>query len=534
MPNNNKKRTSEQRKGVHRISTNYGRLIATMAMGIATVPLQIKWLGMDGFGLLGLVASTVGIGRMLQDMTRSSMVRELGAAWHKRDNGKFKESYAAAFKVSIVVSLLTALLFGIIIAILPLLQIKEEWVRPAQWITGCEGLATCLVVLFAPTINMLIVREQFFWHNAWTVAKRSAFLIATIIPFLVLQIDDTQQGLFIFGTILLIVNAASTVLLVGSSIIKDRQLIPTIMGSSPEAIKKVAGTFGWNSSVVLAVNMQERGAAFIMNIFFGLWGNAVFSLALRLVSYIRMATLGLTFGLDSVSARLSSDEDKSSLQSMFKHSTRMLSFIAFPAMVVVFVMAEPLLRVWVGRSIENPAELLPPSELLVKIMVLGLTCRAISDGWMKLFYGAGFIRKYAPYVLAGGLFNPILSIIFILSLPDSWNFTGAAIAYSFVFLVVHMIIMPKVTAREVNLSFLSILTPILRPLLISIGLIPLLFVGYYFTDTGLLHWTNLILSIVLYGIAYCFASWCFILSKQERASVVRIVFQSLSVGKESS
>ena len=85
---------------------------------------------------------------------------------------------------------------------------------------------------------------------------------------------------------------------------------------------------------------------------------------------------------------------------MFKHSTRMLSFIAFPAMVVVFVMAEPLLRVWVGRSIENPAELLPPSELLVKIMVLGLTCRAISDGWMKLFYGAGFIRKYAPYVLS--------------------------------------------------------------------------------------------------------------------------------------
>ena len=124
-----------------------------MAMGIATVPLQIKWLGMDGFGLLGLVASTVGIGGMLQDMTRSSMVRELGAAWHKRDNGKFKESYAAAFKVSIVVSLLTALLFGIIIAILPLLQIKEEWVRPAQWITGCEGLATCLVVLFAPTIT---------------------------------------------------------------------------------------------------------------------------------------------------------------------------------------------------------------------------------------------------------------------------------------------------------------------------------------------------------------------------------------------
>ena len=56
---------SEKKKGLYRISTNYGRLMATMAMGIATVPLRIKWRGMDGFGLLGLVGSSVGIGTIL-------------------------------------------------------------------------------------------------------------------------------------------------------------------------------------------------------------------------------------------------------------------------------------------------------------------------------------------------------------------------------------------------------------------------------------------------------------------------------------
>ena len=81
---------SEKSRGIRRIATNYGRLIATMSMGIATVPLQVKWLGMQGFGLLGLVGSSVGLGRMLQDMMRSSMVRELGAAWHKKEDGKFR------------------------------------------------------------------------------------------------------------------------------------------------------------------------------------------------------------------------------------------------------------------------------------------------------------------------------------------------------------------------------------------------------------------------------------------------------------
>jgi len=48
---------------------------------------------MDGFGLLCLIGSSVGFGGMLQDMMRSSMVRELGSAWHGRENGKVRENY---------------------------------------------------------------------------------------------------------------------------------------------------------------------------------------------------------------------------------------------------------------------------------------------------------------------------------------------------------------------------------------------------------------------------------------------------------
>ena len=517
---------SEKSRGIRRIATNYGRLIATMSMGIATVPLQVKWLGMQGFGLLGLVGSSVGLGRMLQDMMRSSMVRELGAAWHNKENGKFNHSYAAAFQVCVIVAILTALFFTGIIFLLPHMKIKEEWIAPAQWITGCEGVVTCLIVLLSPTINMFIVREYFFWHNLWTVVRRGAYLIATIIPFLIMDVTDIPKGLTLFGTIVLIVNVASTLLLVGVLFIVDRRMFPALRGSTPEAMRKVAGTFGWNSGVVVAVNLHERVANFIMNYFFGLWGNAVFSLALRLVSYIRMATLGLTFGLDSVSARLASNEEDSTLQSMFRHSTRMLSFVAFPAMVMVFILAEPLLRMWVGRSIENPSELLPPSEILVKIMVLGLTCRAISDGWMKLFYGAGFVRKYAPYVLLGGLFNPVLSILFIMLLPKDSSYTGAAIAYSAVLLIVHMFVMPKVTASCVNLSLGKIIRPSIRPLVIAIVTSPALFVSNLFLDTELMNWTGVVIGVFSYSVAYLIASWFLMLTPIERRAIGGVITHS--------
>jgi len=525
MRSESSKTQSEKQKGAVRISTNYGRLIATMAMGIATVPLQIKWLGMEGFGLLSLVASSIGIGGMLQDVMRSSMVRELGDAWHRRENGKFHHSYAAAFHVSGYVTILTALVFTTIIFILPFFKIPSEWVVPAQLITGCAGLSTCVVVLLAPTINMLVVREHFFWHNLWTVAMRSSYLIATIIPFLILQVTDVPKGLILFGYIVLIVNVISTIALIVGFIVFDRRMLPTFRGSTPESMKKVAGTFGWNSGVVGAMNLHERVANFIMNYFFGLSGNAIFSLAIRLVSYIRMAALGLTFGLDSVSVRLSTKEDHSTLQVMFIHTTRMLGFVSFPAMVVVFFFAEPLLRMWVGRSIENPAETLPDAELLVKIMVIGLTCRAVSDGWMKLFYGAGHIRKYAPYVFAGGLFNPILSIILILLLPNTIGFTGPAIAYSAVFLIVHMIIIPKVSAKSVGLSLGKIIRPSVRPLSIAIAASPALLLTNYFSDTQLINWAGVVGSVSCYAIVYATASWWLLLSKRERSGIQRLVLQ---------
>ena len=174
---------------------------------------------------------------------------------------------------------------------------------------------------------------------------------------------------------------------------------------------------------------------------------------------------------------------------------------------------------------ENPAEVLPDAELLVKIMVIGLTCRAVSDGWMKLFYGAGHIRKYAPYVFAGGLFNPILSVLLILVLPKTIDFTGPAIAYSAVFFFVHLIIMPQVTAKSVGLNLRKIIRPSIRPFTLAVVASPALLVAKCFSETEFINWAGASVGVCCYAIVYALVSWCFLLSKQERCGIQRLVFQ---------
>ena len=119
-------------------------------------------------------------------------------------------------------------------------------------------------------------------------------------------------------------------------------------------------------------------------------------------------------------------------------------------------------------------------------------------------------------------------------MPESSNYAGAAIAYSTIFLVVHMFIMPKVTSGEVNLSLRIILAPLLRPLFISLALTPVLFIGYFISDTSLMGWVELLISVSVYGVLYGIASWWFILSKRERKGLIRLTTQAVTSTAGSS
>ncbi|HBZ96462.1 MAG TPA: hypothetical protein DEO57_01295, partial [Phycisphaerales bacterium] len=73
---------SEARRGLIRITTNYGRLMATLVIGLILVPVQLAWVGPNGFGLIAAIGASTGLAAMLQDIMRQSMVRELGTVWH--------------------------------------------------------------------------------------------------------------------------------------------------------------------------------------------------------------------------------------------------------------------------------------------------------------------------------------------------------------------------------------------------------------------------------------------------------------------
>ena len=548
---------SEARRGIKRIAANYGRLGSTLLIGLILVKVQFMWVGSEGFGLLVAIGASVGLAAMLQDVMRHSMIRELGVVWHAAEApdapdsavAHFRRVYASSFILCGLVALLTAGVFVAFFFLLkegiwPFHEIPDEFRNGGLWILTCEGMSITMLVLLTPAYNMYVVTERFFESNLYFTLKRLAYLVSAIVLLLVLGSEQIELSLKLYGVCAASMALCLLFFAVGRIMVIDARLRPKLMSADGSALREVLGTFGWNSTVVTAMNLHERIGAWIMLGVFGLQGSAIFGLALRLVSYVRMGTLGMTFGLDAVSARLVSTKEDDSLQVIAKHSTRLHGYVAIPCAITIFFLAEPLLRLWVGGELENEnVNFIPATVVLVRIMVIGLMSRAIADGWMKLLYGAGHIKRYAPLILAGGIANPILAFLLIYTLPGStealsgqihWteNWTGPAWGFGIAFLVVHLLLLPAVAAPRFGTTWLRLLGLLGRPLLLSliaslIYLVVLLWVGPA-------PWPVLIGACAGFGVIYGLLGFMFGLESPERRRALQLIHSMLKRNHHAS
>jgi len=462
--------SSEARKGILRILCNYSRLFATLLLGIAVVPLTIAWLGDDAFGLITFLGANLGLASIVRQIVHQSLVRELASAYHG-GQASMDRLYPAICRISLLAAALTLFLFFLMALALPLFNMPSQFRVAAFWFVVSQGILSAATVVLAPQLNIYLVLERFVGYSIWFVAIRAAHIIAVLILGYLLPIQDPASGLLWLGVLWSALSilgyVASALWIIGV----DRRFRVDLRRPQPGAVKEVMGTFSWNSGVQIAMNLHEQIPQFFLNIFLGTAANAAWGLGFRLVAYIRMVTTGMQFGSDAVSARLSTGTDplaaRASLQRLLAQQTRLTALVSLPAGFGVLIYAFPTLHLWVGGTLEDYDATMGMGVWMARILSVALAARAISDTWILVLYGAGFVRRYAPLVMVGGLIAPVLAGVLMFTLPADLRFIGPAIGFTVAFFGLHLFGIPIITARCLHISAARLLFSLLRPLLVT-------------------------------------------------------------------
>ena len=504
---------SDLKRGVQRLASNYTRLGSTLLLGIIEVPLLLLWVGVDAFGVITLLGPTIGIGSIVMEVINQALVREIGAAWHTGDQREFQRTYRSAWVISLLTALATAPIFAILIfLILPNLSIGDE-LLPAAQVMGAAMAALAMVsIALSPLLVTLLVRERFVIHNFTLVVQRAAGLIAAVLGLAIIGKGEPAQGVMFYGIVSAGLMILVTITTAGIILFGDRSLAPR---PGRGAVRSIARTFGWNTLAIVSLNLGDRIPLVLVNYFFGNTGSAIYGVAWRLGAYARMITVGATFGLEAVSTRLSStDKSGEAIRRFLGHSTRINTTIALPAAVCISLLAEPLLRLWIARSLENPERVIEQAVIITQLVVVTLVIRGISEGWIRILYGDGHVRRYAPFIAGLSLATPILCIAAALLLPEPWDFRGIAAVFAATAVIGYLGVLPSIGAKALGVPRSAFYRPMLAPALATLVVPPILG-GLWLLQTD---WTLPILFAAVAGSAavYAAAAWRLVLTPEER------------------
>lgn len=538
----------EARKGLIRVVSNYLRLLATLGLGLTVVPLTISWLGDESFGVISLMGANIGLAAIFRQIIQQSLVRELGSAYHAGDE-TFRTNYAAICLISFVFTLFSLLAFTVVILLLPLLKIPDELLNASRWFVVGQGTSSAAVIFLAPMLNMYLVTERFIGYNIWFIGVRSANIISVLILGYAIGIDDPAKGLMLHGLLWACIAILGFSIAAAYIYSQDHRLLIRFKGARREALREVLGTFSWNSGVQVAMNVHEQVPPLLLNLFVGPLANAAWGVGFRFSAYIRMATTGVQFGSDAVSARLAAGEDsekaRAKLRNLLNVQTKLTSMVAIPVGMVVFMYCWPIFHAWVGRTLKNYDVVMPTGVMLTRILAWAIASRAISDTWMIVLYGAGFVKDYAKWVIAGGVFAPLASIALMFTLPEQYVVYAPPAMFTAVFVFVHLLGFPFITGKCLHIQPLSLIGSLRRPLFASLlavlGALLTLHLGSDLSDLGFtgsitmeraeqIEWRWILASLGVFGVIYAACALTFVMTPGERKQIMGMVLRKRAQG----
>lgn len=512
---------SEAARALIRMATNYARLAVTLALGVIYIRFLFRWLGEDAAGVVLFLGAGVGIPGLLREITSRACVREIAAAYHSKDPAAFREAMASATIVSLFAAVALAGVAAVLFALVGSLQIPDHLDGAARFLVVTQGVYLIVSCALSPVFNLIVVTEKFFVSNLLLVLDRACYLGTALALSAFRPTDDPAQALREFGFVVALGQITVFLVAVAAILALRPAARPRLRSATRARVRSVMSTVGWYFTTELAANLYERVSPFIMNMMFGLAASTVYNVAYQFVSYVRQVAQGVTSGLDAVSARIGTSAGRDTLRVLIHHATRVHALVALPAGLACAVLADPLVRLWLESDNKFLKDGIPSVVTTVQIMCVALTARSISDCWVMVLYGAGYIRKYAPFVLAGGLLHPFVSLAAISLLKPNHPtaaFYATAVTFSSLFTVVHFLIIPKVASACLSMRYSEIFSPMSRSLVAAILTSPiLLFADAALRSLGLAWGFTTVAAVgLLFSLCFGIAAIAIVLTGDER------------------
>lgn len=385
------------------VSTRYLTIIADMAIGLALLPFNLAYLGKAEYGLWILLGS-VTMHLSAFELGTNALVKFM-AQYRAQTNARaINEIASTVFITFTVVGLIAyALLTGVAFNLEHLFELTADQARVGQWILMIIGLHVVLNFPFGVYGAVTGGFQRYDINNM--VAIVISIAAAAVNIAVVLAGFDLIY--LVAATTLVRMSAYLMYRINARRVFPELRITPRLFRMS--RLKEVMGFSIYMTGIDWANRLNYQLDEVVIGAFLGPAAVAVWAPAERIVSGVQRLTNQVNGVLFPLIVDSDTTNQQPRLQQILLEGTRLSLAMVIPMAAAIFVLADPLIRAWLGSGADAVAGAIP----VLQILSIAVAIRVGDATSTTLLKGAGRHKLVAGVNLAAGVVNVALSALLI-------------------------------------------------------------------------------------------------------------------------
>lgn len=386
------------------VSTRYLAILADMAIGLALLPFNLAYLGKSEYGLWILLGS-VTMHFSAFEMGNSGALVKFMAQYRAHSNARAINEIASTMFVTFGLIALGAyaLLAGVAFNLEHLFAMTAEQAAVGQWILLIIGLHAMLNFPFGVYGSVTSGFQRYDINNV--VAIVTSLTAAAV-----------NVAVVLAGYDLIYLVAATTAVRMSAYLVyranafrvfPELQVRPSLVRRA--RLKEVLGFSVYTTTIDWANKLNYQLDEVVIGAFLGPAFVAVWAPAERIVSGVQR----LTNQVNGVLFPLIVDSDQTNqqrrLQQILLQGTRFSLAMVVPIAGAIFVLADPLIRSWLGDEADAVAGAIP----VLQVLAVAVAIRVGDATGTTLLKGSGRHKMLAFVNIGTGAVNVALSAVLI-------------------------------------------------------------------------------------------------------------------------
>ena len=352
----------------------YIRMFISMLVGLYTSRVVLATLGVEDYGIYGVVGGVVGMMGFLNASMSGATSRFLTFELGKGD----KDRLAKTFSSALIVHMIIAFLVFIVAETIGLwflcqkLVIPEDRMVAAHWVYQLSIMSSMLTITQVPYNACIIAHEKM---NVYAYVEILNATLKLLIVYL-LQIGNFDK--LIFYASLMFAVSAIIIMTYRIYCLRNFEESEFHWIWDKEFIKPLVCFSGWDLYGNMAFSIRQQGANFLLNIFYGVVLNAACNIASTVQGILLQFSSNAILAFKPAIIKEYAAENMSDMNRLLRFATKMSTCLLSIVSIAVFVKMDYILKLWLGE-VPNSAVILTRMSLIINffsclgsILIIGI------------------------------------------------------------------------------------------------------------------------------------------------------------------